>query len=156
MTFSGHVAVTGVTLCYIKDPKLILLANLVAHPLLDAIPHAEWATFQETKWLMIAITVFDILVACGYIQQLFVHTQQPTFLILAALVAGMWMDILDPVFRVWCPPLRLLHLYTHTWPHPPVEHIEWSKTVTGTTPLWIKLVIQNLLVVGCYWLLRRG
>lgn len=155
MTFSGHVAVTGLTLQLTSDPITLITVNLALHPILDAIPHAEWSTFRGSRPKAIAITLFDLIVAGLYIWQLFVRLHQPAGLIVAALLAGVWLDILDPLAARCWPPLHRFHVFTHSWPEPPDKPINWSKTVTGKTPLWVKLVVQNLLVAIPYWLLTR-
>jgi len=155
VTFSGHVAITGLTLQLTRDPGILVGVNMALHPILDAIPHAEWSTFRDSRFKAVAITVFDFVIAGLYIWQLFIHLDRPAWLILLSVLSGIWMDVIHPIAARYWHRLHDFHVFTHSWPLWPDKSIDWSKTVTGKTPLWVKLVFQNLLVVVPYWFLTR-
>lgn len=157
MTASGHIAVTGVTTQYLDNPIQLVTVNLALHLLLQMIPHAEWTTFvRRSKMKAIAITAVDFAVGGWYVWQLFIWLDKPTWFILTGLLAGFWLDILLVVMG-WCwPGIKRLQVRTHSWPQPPTEPIDWSQTVTGQTPVWVKLIIQTLLVIVPYWFLRQS
>ncbi len=150
MTLSGHLAVSALTLQYIDNPPLLIAVNLILHPLLDMVPHAEWTSFGDSKSKAIFVTILDYAVAIGFILAFVIHVDRPVWLIVAALLAGLWLDILDPLGR-WWPSLRYYHQYTHTWPQRPPrqngESVDWSRSATGKTPMWLKYLIQYGLVV---------
>lgn len=151
MTLSGHIAVSGLTLQLSHDPTTVVVANLLLHPLLDAIPHAEWSTFRgpDQRRAMVTITVLDAVLSVGLVILLVKSLPEVSFgLKVVAVVAGLWLDLLDPIARRFIRPLREFHEFCHSWPvwfgsRP----IDWSQTATGHTPLWVKLCIQIALVL---------
>lgn len=149
MMFSGHVAATAISLRYLSDPTAVIAANLVAHPILDAVPHLDWATVwgrRHGKALGVALTGID-LVAGGWLVGLMLERfgALSSGLILGAIAAGMWMDLLDPLFRRWrfLAPFRRLHLFCHACPNQAAHdyEVDWPRTITGRTPDWIKLAL---------------
>ena len=155
MTVSGHVAVTGLTLQYTNDLRVVVAMNMALHLLLDMVPHAEWSTFREDMPKAVLITAVDLLVSGWYIVVLFQRLDKPWWFITTGIVSGLWLDILTPFSSQWFPALHRLHLWTHSWPLPPDDPIDWSKTITGPTPVWCKLLIQTLCVLIPYRLLPK-
>ncbi|MBI4032230.1 hypothetical protein HY374_00820 [Candidatus Berkelbacteria bacterium] len=153
MMLSGHVAVTTISLHYLADPAAIIAANLVAHPVLDAVPHVDWATVWDRphgKAIGIALTALDLVVG-GYLIVLMLERVDATpAVIVGAVTAGLWLDLIDPLTRRWSilAPLRRFHLFCHAWPdRSGHDHdVDWPNTVTGRVPDWVKLAIQASLV----------
>lgn len=154
MTFAGHIAVAGLTVQYIHNPVALVAVNLVLHPVLDMVPHAEWTSFPDSKPAAVIVTSIDWLAGAWYIWLLSVHLGWSLNLILG-LLAGLWLDIVDPLFGRWLKQLRYMHQWTHSYPMAPTPPVDWSRSVTGRTPLWLKFGIQYGLVAVCYALLVR-
>ena len=159
MTLSGHIAVSGLTLQLSHDPTTVVVANLVLHPILDAIPHAEWSTFRgpQERRKLIAITALDIVLSIGFIILLVHALPDVSFgLKVTAVLTGLWLDLLDPLAQRFIRPLKDFHEFCHSWPvWFGSQPIDWSRTATGRTPLWLKLVIQLTIVTVSAILLRR-
>lgn len=145
MTFAGHVAASSLVLTATHNPGLIIVSNLLLHPLLDSIPHAEWTSFPDSRYKMVLITVIDLLIALGLIWLML--DRFSSGLVILSILFGLWLDIVDPLIGRWLPTLRHWHQSTHTWPLRADHHIDWQKTMTGRTPLWLKLIIQYGLVL---------
>ncbi|MDO8650381.1 MAG: hypothetical protein Q7K33_03700 [Candidatus Berkelbacteria bacterium] len=158
MTLAGHIAISGLVMQVIPDPVLMITTNVVLHPLLDSIPHAEWHTFvneHQSRTLAILFTLADVVFSVCYIWLLVTHLPYTTGLIYLGLFAGIWADLLELLVSRFWPGFVYWHRYTHSWPEKPTEPIDWSKSLTGRTPTWVKLSIQFILIVGPLALLLR-
>ncbi|MBI2589552.1 hypothetical protein HYW32_00750 [Candidatus Berkelbacteria bacterium] len=159
MTISGHIAVTGLTLAFVPEPSAIIAANLLIHPLLDMIPHAEWYSFpkREEWWKMGGVTSVDILTSIWLVDYfLRIFTTLSPFLIFGAILAGLWLDILHPFLDKFYRPLWRFHIYCHTIPTWFGDKaVDWSKTISGKTPVLIKLAFQIGLVLIAYLILNQ-
>lgn len=155
MTLSGHAAATILTLHYTHDPVILILMNIILHILLDAIPHAEWSTFQGSKLKMATYTLIDGVIGLWLIALAFSRVNISPWLISFAFIAGLWLDILDALTSKWLKKLRFYHQYLHTWPLPPINPVNWDKTVTGKVPTWAKIAFQLLLIALAVFALPR-
>lgn len=149
MTFAGHLAATGIIVRFIPDPTAVVAVNLLIHPILDMVPHAEWTSFPENPKKALLITAVDVGVALPYLYLFLTHLDKELGILLTAIGAGLWLDIVDPLFGRYWPSLRQFHQATHSWPLPPTPPVDWPRTLTGRTPLWLKLAVQfSLVTIG--------
>ncbi|MFA5926942.1 MAG: hypothetical protein WCT32_01190 [Patescibacteria group bacterium] len=153
MTLSGHIAVTTITIQYIPDLAILLAVNFLLHPLLDAIPHAEWTTFRDSKLKMILITLMDTVAAIWLTLLAFQNLRQPAWLIVTAIIIGLWPDLLDFVAGKRLKRFRHWHQFFHTWPIAPNDPVGWERTATGNVPTWLKVLSQSILVALAYYLI---
>lgn len=157
MTISTHLAISGAVLVTVPDPTLAIVVVVALHPLLDALPHAEITTFinQERReiWKAALLTAIDLLVAGYVIGRLSILPLAPTYLI-GGLLAGFWMDWLQPLVGRFWPGFVRAHVWIHSWPQSAVEPINWHQSFTGRVPTWIKLILQAALTWGAISLLH--
>lgn len=164
MLVSTHIAVSGLVMMECGDPGAMVVINMALHPVLDAIPHAEGSTFWNknpgrNQWYWaILITAVDYVLAYYIAQLVFASLALPMGVIILGLLAGSWMDVLHPLMLI--APLgeryRYWHTYTHSWPAPATEPIDWSKSLTERTPLQVKLLIQVVLTAVPIYVLVHG
>lgn len=157
MTISTHLAVSGAVLATVPDPTLAVVIVVALHPLLDALPHAEITTFinQERREVgkAVLLTALDLLAAGYVVGRLSVLPLAPAYLI-GGLLAGFWMDWLQPLVGRFWPVLVRTHVWLHSWPQSAVETIDWHRSFTGRVPTWIKLIMQTALTSGAISLLH--
>lgn len=153
MTFSGHIAAAAVILTATKDPLAVVAGCLVAHFVVDAIPHAEWRPEASASRLAKSIMTADALATILILATIFLVVAVPVWLIITALLVSILPDLTDKLARRYFRPLRYFHELMHTWPLLPSSNVDWSKTVTGKTPTWVKILTQTLLVIGAELLL---
>ncbi|TSC94242.1 MAG: hypothetical protein Athens101428_395 [Candidatus Berkelbacteria bacterium Athens1014_28] len=153
MTSSGHIATSAIIFHFTGDPYTVVAANLVAHPIVDAIPHAEWSTFKSSKTKMVVVTALDIAVSVGLMMIIFAKFGWQ--LALLAIIAGMWIDVIDFLTLVRWKKFRFLHELFHTWPRSAVAPINWQETLTGRTPTWIKFAVQIVMVATGFYLILK-
>lgn len=158
MTLSTHLAISGAIMAGVGDPTLAIALNIGLHPVLDALPHAEWSTFVNPRRREITkgatLTLID-LAAAAYVIWLLSHLALPTSYLVAGLLAGTWMDWLQPLVNKSWPAFTRWHVGTHSWPQPAIEPIDWDKSFTGRTPTWAKLILQIALTALAIWLIRH-
>jgi len=141
----------------VGDPALAITINVVLHPVLDAVPHAEWSTFVNARRREVgkgATLMLIDLIATGYVIWLLCQLTLPTRYLIAGLLAGSWMDWLQPFLHPLWPTFTRWHVWTHSWPMPAVEPIDWDKSFTGRTPTRVKLMIQLTLTYIAICILR--
>lgn len=153
MTFSGHIAAAAVILTVTKDPLAVVTGCLVAHFVIDAIPHAELRPEADSSLLAKSIMTADALATVVLLWTMFQVLAAPIWLIITALLVSILPDLTDKLARRYFRPLRYFHELMHTWPLLPSSNVDWSKTVTGRTPTWVKVLTQTLLVIGAELLL---
>lgn len=150
MTLSGHIAVAGAIYKTCPNPTVAIVLNILVHPVLDAIPHAEWSTFRNQPGKMLAITATDAALTLWLIWQLYVQLSLPPGLLVGLILASLWLDALDfPAQWLW-PKLHWFHEYMHSWPELPYPPVHWGRTATGQTPTWIKLCGQAAILLLAY------
>lgn len=161
MMLSGHVAATALTATTLQDPSAMIAMNVVLHPILDAIPHLDWHTVwtrRHGKVIGILLTVADSVIGLWLIAIMLTSLAQPAWLILSAVGAGMWLDLLDPILRRWplLAPLRRFHVQLHAWPIWVTDEtpVDWPRTITERTPDWLKFIIQAALVAAALYVLQ--
>jgi len=156
MTFSGHISTAAVILTVTNDPLAVVAGCLVAHFVIDAIPHAEWRRKADSNLLAKTIMTADALATIILLGTMFLVLAAPIWLIITAVLVSILPDLTDKLARRYVRPLRYLHKLMHTWPLLPTSKVDWSKTVTGRTPTWVKVLTQFLLVAGAeLWLIGR-
>lgn len=156
MTWSGHLAVAGLTLTFIDRPEILIPLNLGLHYGLDFIPHAEWHTFdteRHNRPAAVAITVADIVITIALIVwfvSLF-GALLTTMTTVAALLPDLYRVLVERwqrypiIYQLWW-----LDAFSHTWPtrpEYPLSKTDWSQTITLKTPLWLKLGFQLVVLV---------
>ena len=155
MTFSGHLAVTALSLGATHDPYVVIPLNLFLHFATDAIPHAELNCFDTATPLRKAVQGTDLLVTVALLAGI-LHMHLPVWLTASSAIMGLLPDLTDRLIRRYWPAARLLHRKMHTWPMPAdKQQLDWSKTVTGPTPLLLKVIFQAVLI-GCALLMLRA
>jgi hypothetical protein len=147
MTFSGHAAVTVLTLSVVKDPTVLVASNFALHYATDAIPHAEFFFLKSNIGKALTILI-DTSITFLLIWLSLSHFSQGALVILLSFFAAFLPDFIDFLTRRFAKPIRHFHLFAHTWPVMPKEVINWEKTMTGKTPTWVKLGIQLLLILA--------
>lgn len=150
MIFAIHLALAGVTLQYIHNPFLLIATNVILHLILDAIPHADWATFRSNTTIVVASSITDFVLSLFFVWLVFANTNQPAPLIVATIAASSWLDLLDRAAKKFWPRLWEFHIFLHSWPASPKTPIDWSISLTGRTPLWVKLLVTAAILVGSY------
>lgn len=160
MTLATHVAVGGLVLYAVGDPAVAATVNMALHPVLDAIPHAEWTTFvnldrrdRGVGGLFIAL---DLLATVGVLGVLFTALPYSAGTIWLNLAAATWMDWLYVIAGRHLPWLSWLNHQMHAWPTPITDPIDWSRSLTGRTPTWVKLIIQIVLTAVPTWVIYRA
>ena len=146
MTFSGHLACTALSFGVSHNPLVLIPLNLTLHFLADSIPHAELAAFGPATNLRRFVQIADISAALLLIVYIS-HLPLPHWITISSMLAGLLPDLSDRFARRYLPKLRSFHLLMHTWPLPADEtDIDWMKTLTGSTSIWLKVTMQSLLV----------
>lgn len=153
MTWSGHLAVAGLTLTFTDRPEIIIPLNLGLHYALDFIPHAEWHTFdteRHNRPAAVIVTLLDVLLTLALIGW-FVNLFGTTLTVIAfgaAILPDLYRGLVERwqrypiIYQLWW-----LDAFSHTWPAQPTHPIsttDWSQTATLKTPLWLKLTFQLL------------
>lgn len=151
MTFSGHIAVGGIVLQVTHNFLLVAVLCLAFHFLTDAIPHVEIRPWKKSSLFARSLMTADILFTGILVFSLYRFTN--SYIVASvAIIFSLLPDLTDIVARRYSKPFRSLHLYMHSWPQPPIEPIDWNKTLTGNTPKWIKVSMQFVLIISSLFL----
>ena len=149
MTFSGHLAVTALTLRLTHDPLVLVLANIVAHVATDAIPHVEWPQPNQLNPLSTSLVLADIAATAALAWGLYAKSGAAPATVTLAAIAGLLPDLTVPLAKRYWMAFHRTHQRIHTWPlwQDPTEGVtDWGRTVSGKTTNAVKVLSQLALV----------